>query len=427
MRLLICLLSVCLLHAQDGPPLLTLKDAMDQAGKLSPEIQLARLRWLESQSGVRIVKSEYQPQLAANVSAAYQTINLQGIGLFIPGFSDRVGPFRTFNARPVLTQTVLDLSLLSRIRSSRERENELKFDLETAREATLLAVVQLYLQIQQAESRIRAAQARASTAEALLKQTRDFNEAGTASKLDVARAAQQFHSESAAVTQSIQTRDELTVTLLRTIGLPPEGKLALSPLPPSTTLPEASSNTAISQRPEIRSADASLRAGQQDLAAALRQRLPKLGFAGDYGVSGAGPDRSLSTYTVGATLSIPLWTGGRIEAEAQAARLRLEQARARRRSLELRIAQEVEQSRIGIAAAAKSLLAFEQASEAARQALELSRLRFEAGIATSVDTTVAQGSLAQAEDAAIQARYEMQIARARLAYALGDIDSYARN
>lgn len=419
----IYLLGVCL-AAAEAPPL-TLKQALEQADTLSPEIQLARLKWLESQAGTKAVSAGYQPQLAANVTAAYQTINLQGIGLFLPGFSDRIGPFRTFNARPVLTQTVLDLSLLSRMRAAREREGGLRFELETAREATRLAVTQVYLQIQQAESRIAAAEARVRTAEALWRQTMDFEQAGTASKLDVARLAQRYHTEKAAVSGAVRDRDELTTLLLRTIGLDPAGRVRLAPLAAAGKLPEASAAAAVGQRAEIRALDAHIRAGEQEQAAALRQRLPRIGVAGDYGVAGAGPDRSLSTYTAGATLTIPLWTGRRIESEAEAARLRVEQSRTLRRAAELRIAQEVEQARIAIDAAASTLLSHEQAAGAAREALELSRLRFEAGIATSVDTTVAQGALAEAEDSVIRTRYEMHLAQARLAWAMGNLWSFA--
>lgn len=421
MILPILLLSVCPLAAERT---LTLKQALEEAAKLNPDIQLARLRTLEAEAGTRAVKSAYQPQLSATVTAAYQTINLQGIGLFIPGFSDRIGPFRTFNARPVLTQTVLDLSLLSRIKAAREREGEFRFNIQAARDATQLAVVQIYLQIQQSESRIAAAEARLATARALLTQARDFNAAGTASKLDVARTEQQFFSEEAALTQARRDRDFLMAALVRTIGI--EEPVALeSPAANIKPAEPATLNAALDRRPELKALDARLRTNDLERQAAERQRLPKLSFVGDYGVSGAGPDRALSTYAVGATLSIPIFTGGRIESEVRAARIRADQTRAERKAAELRIAQELAQAQIDLSAAAATLGSAQHASAAAREALELAKLRFGAGIATSVDTTVAQGRLAEAEDFEIRTRYEHHIARARLAYALGDVASFA--
>jgi outer membrane protein TolC len=425
-------LSVFALAAQDTPRTLTLRQALEMTEKLSPEVQLARLRVLEAQANTGAVKSAYQPQLTATINGAYQTINLQNIGLFIPGFSDRVGPFRTFNARPVLTQTVLDLSLLSSIRASRERERVLDFDARTVRDETLVAVLQLYLQIQQAESRIAAAQARLETARVVWRQAQDFEQAGTANKLDVARAEQQFHLEQASLTQARRDRDVLQTTLLRTIGLAPDQPVILiapqleapqleMPPPDSHRTGDAALQTALDQRPELRSLDSRLQVAALEKQRAERDRYPKLSFVGDYGVAGNGPERSLSTYAIGATLTIPLWTGRRIESEIAAARHRMEQARSERRAQELRIGAEVRQAQLEMAAAQETLRSAELSTRAARESLELARLRFAAGISTNIDTTQAQSTLAQAEDFEIRSRYDYFVARARLARAKGDV------
>lgn len=415
-------ISVFALGAQEVPRKLTLREALEMTEKLSPEIQLARLRVLEAQANTGVVKSAYQPQLTASVNSTYQTINLQNIGLFIPGFSDRVGPFRTFNARPTLTQTVLDLSLLANIKASRERERGLTFDAQTTRDDTLAAVLQLYLQIQQAESRISAADARVETARAVWQQAKDFEQAGTANKLDVARAEQQFHVEQATATQARRDRDVLRTNLLRTIGLPPDLPVQLEA--PQLVIQEVGTEgaqEALAQRAELRSIDSRMQTAEWEKLTAERQRYPKIGFLGDYGVAGTGPERSLSTYAIGATVTIPLWTGRRIESEIAAARHRIEQAKSERRAQELRIAGEVRQAQIEMAAAVETLRSAEQATSAARESLELARLRFGAGISTNLDTTQAQGVLSQAEDFEIRSRYDYFVARAKLARAKGDV------
>lgn len=415
-------LSVSMLAAQDKPRTLTLRQALEMTEKLSPEVQLARLRVLEAQANTGAVKSAYQPQLTAAINGAYQTINLQNIGLVIPGFRDRVGPFRTFNARPMLTQTVLDLSLLSSIRASRERERGLDFDSRTVRDEALVAVLQLYLQIQQAESRIAAAQARLETARAVWRQAQDFEQAGTANKLDVARAEQQFHLEQASVTQAQRDRGVLQTNLLRTIGLAPDLPVTLDTPQLEVRPPEDSAiETALDHRSELRSIDSRLQVAALEKQRAERSRYPKLSFMGDYGLAGAGPERSLSTYAIGATLTVPLWTGRRIESEIAAATHRIEQTKTERRATELRITGEVRQAQIEMAAAIETLRSAELSVKAARESLELARLRFAAGISTNIDTTQAQGTLAQAEDFEIRSRYDYFLARARLARAKGDI------
>lgn len=412
-------LFVSLVLAASLLPALTLREAMQQAEKLSPALQLANLRVLEAQAQTRTVRSAYQPQVSLGVNGTYQTTNLQNIGLIIPGLGSRVGPFRTFDARPTFSQTVIDLSLLSRIRATRTQEAAFQYDVQTAKEATLLAVLQLYLQIQQADSRIAAAEARRKTAEAVLEQARQFEQAGTASKLDIARAAQQFHSEQAILATSRGERDAIATLLLRTIGLPQQEIVLDAPALELRTIASAPSN-----RPEVRALQARLDAAELERKRAEQERLPKLAFLGNYGLAGAGPDRSLSTYAVGATLTIPIWTGGRIESEIQAAKIRIEQTKMQRRDLDLQIAQEMKQSEIEANAALLSLRAAQEAVAAARQSLELARLRFSSGIATNLDTITAQGALAQTEDTEIRTRYEFHLARARWARAVGNVYAF---
>ena len=118
---------------------LTLRSALDAAGRMSPTVQSARLSILESEAAAMRVKAGYGPQLSLVIGGAYQTTNLQGIGVIFPGFPSRAGPYRTFNARPVLTQTVLDLSLLDEIRASRERIREVKEAAEVTLARRLIA------------------------------------------------------------------------------------------------------------------------------------------------------------------------------------------------------------------------------------------------------------------------------------------------
>lgn len=400
-------------------PALTLREAMEQAEKLSPTVQLANLKVLEAEAATRNARSGYQPQVSLTVNGTYQTINLQNIGLIIPGMDSRVGPFRTFDARPTVTQNILDLSLLSRIRAARTAEAAYKYDAQTAKEATLLAVLQLYLQIQQADSRIAATEARRKTAEAVLEQARQFEQAGTASKLDVARASQQFHSEQAILATAKGEREALATLLLRTIGMPQREVALEAPALELRVMAPASAN-----RPEVRALHSRLKAAEEERKRAERERMPRLAFLGNYGLAGAGPDRSLSTYAVGATLTIPLWTGGRIEAEIQAAKVRIEQTKTQQRDLDLQIAQEMKQAEIEANAALISLRAAQEAVSAARQSLELARLRFSSGIATNLDTITAQGLLAQTEDTEIRTRYEFHLAKARWARAVGNVYAF---
>lgn len=404
---------------------LTLREALDLADRINPRIQVANLRVLEQEAAVLGAKAAYRPQLDAVVSQTYQTLNLQALGLLFPGVPSRVGPFRAFDARPVLRQPVFDAGLLSRIRAAKELKLAAGHEAEAVRETTRAAVIDLYLRAFQAGSRMRAAASRLETARAVLAQASDQEQGGRASKLDVARAEQQFFAEETTQIDAGREREVVVSLLKRAIGLEAQEAVDLSEpmLAARASLPdlEQARAEALAQRPEIRAQESRLRASGFEEEQARRERWPRLGFQGDFGVSGAGPDRSLSTWTVGGSLTIPLWTSGRIESGIQAAKARRAQAEQQARDARLAAAQEVEQAAIEWTAARRSAVAAGRSRDAARQALELARLRFEAGLTTSLDAVQAQGVLAQAEDQQIRAEYESWLAEARLARARGSV------
>ncbi|MCA2963961.1 MAG: TolC family protein, partial [Acidobacteriaceae bacterium] len=360
------------------------------------------------------LRAGYLPQADLLVSATRQTSNLQGIGLVFPGFPSRIGPFRTFNARPIVSQKVIDLSLLASVRAARHSESAAARDIEAVREQTQAAVISLFLETFQAQSRLRAARARLQTAESLLAQTIDREKAGAASQLDLAR-----HRQRREIEQTEQIAAEQDLALLRPaleelLAAPVSGELA----EPKLRLTSLDSPT---QRPDLHAARERVKAAEQDLHRARRARWPQLTALADYGVLGAGPDSAIATYNLGATLQIPLWTSGRLDAEIRAASLRLEQAKQEAQRLQLAAARQAAQAQTSFAAQTRAEAAAAAAARAARQVLELTTLRYQSGLATTLDTVTAQEALATAEDLEIRSRYQAQLALAQLAFAYGDV------
>lgn len=417
-------LALTLLAWSAAAETLTLRQAVDKAAELNPDVALARLRIVEAEAEAAAAASRYLPQVNGRVDSSWQTNNLQGIGVTFPGVPSRIGPFWVFNARPVLTQTLIDGPLRSEIKAAREAYTQNRHNADAVRETTQLAVLELYLQALQAESRIRASEARLETARAVLKQAADKEELGGASKLDVARATQEFQNEDAARLQFRRDLEVLKVAIARTIGLDDANfdleSLAASPLamlPPE----DVSAAAAVSARPEALAAQSGIRRAELDFERARRQYWPRLNFSSDFGVLGASPAQNVSTYTVGASLTFPIWTSGRLESEKLAAKARVDQARESLRQTKLSIEEDVRRSLIEWQASRNVLQASEKAAAAAKESVELSMLRFESGLSTNIDTNTAQARLAEAEDLAIRSRYDVLRARARNARARGNV------
>ena len=415
-------LYVCLGSAET----LTLSQALEQAAAQNPNVQMARLRVLEARSLAASRHSEYLPQINVTVATAYQTNNLQGIGLAFPGLSSRLGPYRTFNARPVVSQTILDLSLLSSIRASRLREKAAEQDVEALREDTQAAVVGAYLQVFQAQSRLAAAQARLRFAEALLAQTTDLEQAGRASKLDLARQHQRREIEQLAVITAQQETDALLPQIAELIGRASSTGLELAPPTPAPFTGSAASVVAAAQstRPDLTALRTRIAVAEQELARVHRERLPKVTGLADYGLLGVGPDRSIGTWNVGAAVTIPLWTSGRLENEAKAAGHRVAQAKLEIERLQLAVQRQASQAWIDYEASLAATTTAARSIAAAKQILELAQLRYQSGLATTIDTVTAQANVAEADDALIRSRYAALLAQARLAAASGDVRSF---
>ncbi len=406
---------------------LTLQEAVDFAAKTNPEVQMARLQTTAAELEAFRAKTALRPQLSVSVGAAYQTTNLQGIGLIFPGLPARVGPYRTFDARPVLTATVYDATLRANVKAATERIWESAQSAVALRERTQLIVITTYLAALQADSRNRAALARIENAEASLKQVKDRVDAGTANKLDLARATEQVDRERAIAIEATRDREVLVTMLMKHIGLSTTELVSLSEVAPAGVIKTAMQDIeqqALTSRAEVLSLDAKRKALVREVEAASKQRWPKLSVFGNYGVLGSSPNQSLSTYAVGGTVTVPIYTGRRIETEVKQALLKLQLMDQEKRQVENAIRQEVNQAIAewrGASALAATRL---KVIGSAKEAMELAKLRYEAGLTTNLDVVTAQSSLSQAEEEEIHARYDMLIARARVAGAQGNVVSF---
>lgn len=418
-------LWLALASASAAQEQLTLEDAVAAAGKESPAVQSARLRVLELEASAMASRAALLPQVTAGLLESYQTSNLQGIGLAGGNIPSRVGPYRLFDARGRVSQSVLDFGLLAGVRAAQARTKQSEADAETVREQTLAAVIDLYLKALEADSRVRATAARIDTAEAVQRQVKDAEEAGKSSKLDVARATERLERERTSLAFARRDRDTLITLLVRAIGWDAAKRVELKDLaqrlPAEARDAAAIAAEAANSRAEIRSLAARRTSLEEERKRARRERWPKVNFAGDFGALGNGPERSLSTWQIGASLTIPLWTSGRIENEAKAARFRLDRQSQDERSLKLDISQEIRSALVEEQAAGAAFRSAAAAAEAARETLELARLRFQAGMTTNLDVTTAQSNLAEAQEEQIRARYQGLLAEAKLARARGDV------
>ena len=269
--------------------------SLDQAIALAIENNLATLLAKERRNEARGIEKQSLSELLPNLSgAAFQasiTENLAALG-FTPGSfpgitSTFIGPFKNFDARVRLQQTIFSLSALRNVQAGRAGVRVAELEESVAREQVAAATGLAYLETMRADLSVSAAQANVTLAETLLKLARDQRDAGIATGVDVTRAETRQAQEQVRLSQAQSDSVEARLQLQRIVGLPLGSSFTLTdPLRFAVeTLPavETAVATAEDNRNEVRVAQAEVAVNDYQKRAARAEQLPSLEFLGDYG------------------------------------------------------------------------------------------------------------------------------------------------
>ncbi len=132
------------------------------------------------------------------------------------------------------------------------------------------------------------------------------------------------------------------------------------------------------------------------------------------------------TWTANAGLRIPIFQGGKIEADIRQAEAVLQQRKAQRDDLKGRIEQDVADAILDATAAAEQVEVAEATLDYAQQTLTQSQDRFSAGVTNNIEVIQAQEALATANQQYISSLYSHNIAKVLLARAIGAAEQTLR-
>ena len=178
--------------------------------------------------------------------------------------------------------------------------------------------------------------------------------------------------------------------------------------------------------PTYLAAEQQVRAAELQKKAAEAERLPSIGISGDYGVLGTHPDNAFPTWTVNAGMKIPIFQGGKIEADIRQADAVLQQRKAQRDDLKGRIEQDVADAVLDVTAAGEQVEVARTTLDYAQQTLTQSQDRFSAGVTNNIEVIQAQEALATANQQYISSLYSHNIAKVLLARAVGAAEQTLR-
>jgi outer membrane protein len=457
---------------------LSLEEALALATGSSETIGLARAGVQRAQGGQYQARSALLPQINTSLNYQKQLQNqFQAITeRFTPadggangppadsgggdGFTDSpiarifASPYTvTFTAQA--SQQLFDGGrAIAGTRAARAQRNAAEIGISTAEAQVQLDVTQAYYDAVLTDRLVAIAESSFVQSERTLRQVQLTYNVGNTSEFELLRAQVTRDNQRPTVLQARTQRTGAYLRLKQLLDIPLDDALALTspiiespvdaptaPLAPVTSIvvdadaalaadPRVRSavasvvanvDTSANQRLAIKQVEQSMEASRQQFRAAKAARWPSLSVSTTYqrfAYPDDGLPRSLNDFfpnwSVGAGLSVPIFSGGRLKGEVLAAeaaydesRLRLAQAREAA-ALEARL--QVEQLENSQAA----WLASVGTAAVAQRAYEIAEVRFREGLSTQVELSESRVQWQQALANRAQAARDLQVARVRL-------------
>ncbi len=366
------------------------------------------------------------PSVTAQSRESRQTSNLAAFGLnpsLFPGISPVVGPYNVFDARLFLSVPLIDLSVFEDVRRSAYALDAAKLESRNARDLVVLVVTDRFLLAAAGAKRIAEVRAQVSTSEELVKLATDLRHAGVTPSIDVVRAQVQLRAQQQRLIAAENDFAKQKLQLARAIGIPSSQPIQVSDrgaeVPrPALTLDEAIQR-AIASRPDYQAALARVRAAEADHRAAQADVIPSLHLNADYGANGTSPGDARRTYSVSATVQVPLVDVGRRKGRLVETSAALRQRQAEAADFAEQISADVRSAFLDVQAAEQQLSVSREQVDLARQELSLARTRFSAGVTSNLEVIQAQNEVATATESEITSAYAFNAAKAALARTLG--------
>lgn len=323
------------------------------------------------------------------------------------------------------------------------RENA-ELSLTSARAQLLFDVTQAYYDAALSDRLVEIAEATFAQADATFRQVQASFNAGTQPEFELLRARVTRDTQRPIIIRQQANREIAMLRLKQLLELPPAAPLQLAagldeptlgtPAPFAARLvavDEALQSAASSHLTPLEGAPASERVAVREVStvvhlreAALRaaraERLPSVSVTSSYGrvayPSGFFPGAEFRTnWTVGATVQVPILTGGRLRGDAAVAAAELEQSRLQLAQVEELAVLDTQSAWAELVAARAAWLASAGTIEQAGRAHQIADVRYRAGISTQLELSDARLLLQQSEANRAQAARDLQVARARVA------------
>lgn len=389
------------------------------------DIKIAASRVLQAAAASRFARSEFFPTIYGGGDLYTTQYSKRGPAPAPRGYDRQREYGDLFASMPAY-----ELDLWGRIRRAHEAARARLLATEEAQRAvrqTLVSqVVTSYLELLELDLELIIAQSSYQSRSNSLGLTSAREEGGVSAQQDVKQAEILLYTAEAVIADTHrrieQKENELRLLLGRTPGSVDRG-MPLTDWTVRAVVPPGLPSSLLDRRPDIRAAEAQLRAFNADIGQAQAAFFPKITLTGLYGYQTValsdlftGP---ANVWQFGPSVSLPLFTGGRLRANLALARAQFDEALSIYQFTVQNAFREVSDALIDYQRIREFRIAQEKRTQANRAATELAYVRYEGGVTSYLEVLYNEQELLTAELNLAQARRNELLSVVQLYRALG--------
>lgn len=412
--------SCSLLSAQE--PVLSLEDAFAAVEPANLSVLVSR----EAVAQTRAIADQQRAGLRPRVSLDGQQRRSQTVTVTNSGPVESA-PGNRFDGKLTGTYSLLNPSQILAYRAARQGVAIAEADYLQSVQTALYGVGQVFFTHLRNLQRVSVFDANIARARALLDLATKQLDAGVATQIDVTRAEAQL-----AITEQARLQQDTVVyqselQLKRLLNMESSVLVRLAPFAvqriEQDPLAIGAEQAAYSKRPDYVRASEAVNQSQQSLRAAKLERVGALNLFGEYGYASARvlDGNEKKAWVGGASVSVPVFDGGRTHADYRIALATLRAQEYRLRNVELAIGSELRLAAQDAHSRFVQIGVAERSLRLAEDELRLAQLRFERGAADNREVVEAQNRLALASDNRVEAVYLYNLSRLELSRARGEV------
>ena len=397
---------------------LTLNQCIDIALKKNPNIVAAVNNVGANKSRVGQARSDYYPQLSATAGYS-RTAPIAGTT------ASTLGPrYDQYSAGVTLNQNFLDFKTSPTVDAAKYNLDSARARLTDTENTTVLTVKQAYYGLLQARRNSNVAADVINQFQLHLDQAKGFYEVGTRARIDVIKAEVDLSNAKLSLINAENALKIAQVNLNNAMGIPDAPEYAIEdelPFQSFVITPEEAVAKAFESRPDLKSIIAQRQAAESTVSVARSGYFPVLSGSASYNKAGINehPSELNDGWQVGATLTVPLFSGFLTNHQVAEAKANLYVLKANEEVLRQQILLEVRQAFLNLQAAEASIATAELAARQAKENLDLANGRYAAGVGSPVEVSDAFATYVSAQANYTSALSNYKLAQASIVRAMG--------